>query len=180
MSSGRVAAKARALAREVFMRTWSAPRFGVSRFGSGCRIANSCIIRRGSLEMGMGSFVGPQCFIQVPTRLGNHVMLAARVAAVGGNHRMDLVGTPMSLSGREHSDPVIVEDDVWVGYGAIMLAGARIGRGSVVAAGAVVVGAIPDGVVVGGIPARVIRRRFASEADEAWHWTCLEQPRRHD
>ncbi len=52
--------------------------------------------------------------------------------------------------------PIVIEDDVFVGYGAIVLPGVRIGRRSVVAAGAVVTRDVPPGSVVGGVPARVL------------------------
>jgi acetyltransferase-like isoleucine patch superfamily enzyme len=81
----------------------------------------------------------------------------------------------MSQSGREHFKPVVIGDDVWVGYGAILLAGCHIGRGSVVAAGAVVTNDVPECTVVAGVPARAIRRRFALEVDEAAHWHKLNR-----
>lgn len=54
--------------------------------------------------------------------------------------------------------PVIVEDDVLVGANAVVLEGVRVGRGAVVAAGAVVVDDVPAGAVVAGVPARVIKQ----------------------
>ena len=55
---------------------------------------------------------------------------------------------------------IIIEDDVWIGYGAIILSGVHIGQGAVVAAGAVVTNDVPPYSVVGGVPARVIKYRF--------------------
>jgi acetyltransferase-like isoleucine patch superfamily enzyme len=52
--------------------------------------------------------------------------------------------------------PVLIEDDAWIGIGAIILKGVRIGRGARVGAGAVVTAEVPDGVTVGGNPARPI------------------------
>jgi len=53
--------------------------------------------------------------------------------------------------------PIVLEDDVWLGTGVIVLRGVTIGRGSVVAAGAVVTRDVPPGVLAGGVPARVLR-----------------------
>lgn len=53
--------------------------------------------------------------------------------------------------------PIVLEDDVWLGTGVTVLKGVRIGRGSVIAAGAVVTQDIPAGVLAGGIPAKVLR-----------------------
>ena len=164
---------ARNFARSALMACWSAPRFGVVSYGIGCRIANSATIRRGMLQLGNDVFIGPECFIQLPMRIGNHVMLSARVGVVGGNHRFDVVGVPMSQTGRESFLPVVIEDDVWVGYGAILLGGCVLGRGCIVAAGAVVTRNVPPGALVAGVPARELRRRFASRPDEDRHWAGL-------
>jgi acetyltransferase-like isoleucine patch superfamily enzyme len=56
-----------------------------------------------------------------------------------------------------------VEDDVWIGHGAIIVAGVTIGTGSIVAAGSVVTRDVPPFSIVGGNPARVIKMRFSQE-----------------
>lgn len=58
---------------------------------------------------------------------------------------------------------IIVEDDVWIGYGAVVLSGVHIGQGAIVASGAVVPKDVPPYAIVGGVPARVIRYRFTKE-----------------
>lgn len=55
---------------------------------------------------------------------------------------------------------IIVDDDVWIGYGATILSGVHIGQGAVIAAGAVVTSDIPPYAIVGGVPAKVIKYRF--------------------
>lgn len=55
---------------------------------------------------------------------------------------------------------IVVEDDVWIGYGATILSGVKIGKGAVIAAGAVVSKDVPPYSVVGGVPAKVMRFRF--------------------
>lgn len=59
--------------------------------------------------------------------------------------------------------PVCVEDDVWVGTGAIILKGVVIGRGAIIAAGAVVTRDVPRYAILGGIPAKVIRMRWSDD-----------------
>lgn len=61
---------------------------------------------------------------------------------------------------------IIVEDDVWIGYGAKIMSGVKIGQGAVVAAGAVVVKDVPPYAIVGGVPAKVIKYRFEPEMIE--------------
>jgi len=98
--------------------------------------------------------------------IGNKVMFGPNVTIRGGNHNTSVVGKFMADvdSKRESDDQnVIIEDDVWVGAGAIILKGSRIGRGSVVAAGAVVTKSFPPYSVVGGVPAKLLKRRFTFE-----------------
>ena len=61
---------------------------------------------------------------------------------------------------------IVVDDDVWIGYGATIMSGVHIGQGAVVAAGAVVTKDVPPYAIVGGVPARVIKYRFNSELIE--------------
>lgn len=67
------------------------------------------------------------------------------------------------------SSPIVIGDDVWIGFGAIVLKGVTIGRGAVVGAGSVVTKDVPPGALVVGNPARLARmidRRFASEGPQ--------------
>lgn len=61
---------------------------------------------------------------------------------------------------------IIVEDDVWIGYGATIMSGVHIGQGAVIAAGAVVAKDVPPYAIVGGVPAKVIKYRFSPELIE--------------
>lgn len=58
---------------------------------------------------------------------------------------------------------IIVGDDVWIGYGATILSGVKIGQGAIIAAGAIVTKDIPSYAIVAGIPAKVIRFRFKKD-----------------
>ena len=58
---------------------------------------------------------------------------------------------------------IVIGNDVWIGYEAVILSGVTIGDGAIVASRAVVTGDIPPYTIVGGIPARTIRRRFSDE-----------------
>lgn len=74
----------------------------------------------------------------------------------------------------------LIGSDVWIGANAVVLRGARIGHGAVVAAGAVVKGDVPPYAIVGGVPAKIIRYRFAPEVIErllssAWWEFALER-----
>jgi len=98
-------------------------------------------------------------------KIGNHVMFGPEVTIRGGNHRIDLVGRFMKSVKDDEKRPeddlgVVIEDDVWIGTRAIILHGVTIGRGAVVAAGAVVTRDVPPYAIVGGVPARIIRFRW--------------------
>ena len=90
---------------------------------------------------------------------------------ITGDHRIDLIGKHIiNITDEEKLPdqdlPVIIEDGVWCGANITILKGVTIGRGSVVAAGAVVTKSCPPYSIIGGIPAKVIRMRFTEEEIE--------------
>jgi chloramphenicol O-acetyltransferase type B len=92
--------------------------------------------------------------------IGDYCLIASYVAFVGGDHPIDTTGYPMRFSGGPHLVETVVENDVWIGHGAIILQGVRIGEGSVVAAGSVVRKDVAPFTIVAGNPARHVRDRF--------------------
>lgn len=111
-------------------------------------------------------------------RIGRYCALGTGTTFVmnGANHRMDGPSTfPFPIMGgpwAEHFDLItglpgrgdtVVGNDVWFGYGATVMPGIRIGHGAIVASGAMVVDDVPDYAIVGGNPAKVIRKRFSDE-----------------
>ncbi len=97
--------------------------------------------------------------------IGNNVLIASDVKIYTATHTTDVVGRTNSqenkkISGcfcRTFSRPVRVEDNVWIGGGAILLPGVVIGRNSVIGAGSVVTRSIPENCVAVGNPCRVIK-----------------------
>src|SRR5436305_1079920 len=82
---------------------------------------------------------GPRCVIHCDIRFGSSILVAGDVAFIGrDDHRFDVVGKTMWDSPRGDRFKTVIEDDVWIGHGAIVLTGVTIGRGSIVSAGAVV------------------------------------------
>ena len=86
--------------------------------------------------------------------IGNHVMIGPNVQIYTAAH---LLQAEPRNQGWEVAKPVVIEDNVWLGGGSILLPGVRVGRNSVVGAGAVVSRDVPASTVVAGNPARVIR-----------------------
>ncbi len=90
--------------------------------------------------------------------LGNNVIISFGCKILSAGHRIPPVGEAIRSSGIEIA-PVVIEDDVWVCAGAIVLPGVTVGTGAVVAAGAIVNRDVPPYSIVGGTPARVLRMR---------------------
>ncbi len=109
---------------------------------------------------GPHSYAGRGCCICPRVCVGKYTYLAHEVSIQGGDHLYDVPGTPICFTGRPPMPETVIEDDVWVGHRAIIMAGVHIGRGAVVAAGAVVTKDVPAYTIVGGVPAKMIRRRF--------------------
>jgi len=128
--------------------------------------------------------------------IGKFCAIAPDVRIItGGEHRMDWVSTfPFRVrfrlpgAGRDghpgSRGPVVLGNDVWIGQGARILSGVRVGNGAVVGAYAVVTKDVPDYAVVAGNPAQLIRYRFDPETIQAllkiawWDWP-LEKILRH-
>jgi acetyltransferase-like isoleucine patch superfamily enzyme len=100
--------------------------------------------------------------------IGSCVLIARNVAFVGrDDHDAKAIGIPMYAAPRCDKYQTVVEDDVWIGHSAVILSGVTIGRGSIIAAGAVVAHSVPAYSVAAGVPARIIGRRFtAAEISE--------------
>ena len=117
---------------------------------------------QGRIEIGDGTIVYSDCDLIChhgsTLRLGRSVLFTRKAAAITGGHRFDDPEATIISQGIVTAD-ITVGDDVWIGYRATLLPGTTIGRGSVIAAGAVVAGDLPPMVVAGGVPAKVIRSR---------------------
>jgi acetyltransferase-like isoleucine patch superfamily enzyme len=89
--------------------------------------------------------------------IGNRVYTAPLVQLLAVNHVYSDPNRPMVEQGIT-ADGIVIEDDVWIGAGAIVTDGVRVGKGSVVAAGAVVTQDVPPHTVVGGVPAKILKK----------------------
>jgi acetyltransferase-like isoleucine patch superfamily enzyme len=137
---------------------------GPVTLGEGVHVHDDTVIEigpGGSLELGAYTHIQPRCQItayESPIAIGRGVQIAPHCSFYSYNHGM-AQGVPMSHQSLQSKGPIVVEDDAWLGVGVIVLSGVRIGKGAVVGAGAVVTHDVPDGAIVAGAPARLIRMR---------------------
>lgn len=100
----------------------------------------------GGLTVGANSIIGP------------HAVLAA------SNHRFERLDVPINVQGRS-AFGIVIEEDVWIGPHAVVADGVRIGRGGVIAPGAIVTSDVEPYAVVGDMPAQVIGSRLADPTE---------------
>jgi acetyltransferase-like isoleucine patch superfamily enzyme len=94
--------------------------------------------------------------------IGNYVSIGHSASIISSNHRFDDRATPIQLQPVTHA-PVRIGDNVWIGARVTILAGVSIAEGCVIAAGAVVTKSIEEpNSIVGGVPAKIIKSRFAA------------------
>lgn len=90
--------------------------------------------------------------------IGDDCLIAQNCVLRASNHKFDDVSKPINLQGHE-AGKIVLEADVWLGAGVVVVPGVTIGRGTVVGAGAVVTKDLPPMSVAAGVPAVVVRKR---------------------
>lgn len=149
---------------------------------------NVVLWAKNELRIGVNCYIGRESQIECDSRIGNNVIIANRVAFIGRyDHNYLQVGTPTRLAKEIRDDDydwkglglkVVVEDDVWIGYGAIILSGGTLGEGCIVASGSVVTKDVAPYQIVGGNPAKPITTRLQDEWERDMHRLAIAARRR--
>lgn len=113
--------------------------------GDNCLINHNCLIQAGKSRYGK-------------ITIGNYVHTGVNVMMMAFNHGFYTREIPTKEQDYLEA-PIVIEDDVWIGAGSVILAGVTIRKGAIIAAGAVVNRDVPPYAVVGGVPAKVIKMR---------------------
>lgn len=151
-------------------------RGGEVRFGRFVWLGDGTKIRchEGHVEIGEKTVFGQECTISAyqHVRIGEQCVIADRVMFIDFDHGVVEVERPIRLQGIYKRD-VEVGSNVWIGYGACILRGVRVGDNAIVGTNAVVTKDVPANAVVAGVPARVIRMR---EAPRELRWSRPVEP----
>jgi acetyltransferase-like isoleucine patch superfamily enzyme len=115
----------------------------------------------GYVTVGENSSIHPRCQLNAnvsPIKIGCGVMIGPSCALYSYDHgiapNMSIRKQPLQTKGG-----IVIDDDVWLGFGVIVLDGVRIGKGAVVGAGSVVTHDVPDNAIAVGVPARIVKMR---------------------
>jgi acetyltransferase-like isoleucine patch superfamily enzyme len=128
----------------------------------------------GLVEIGSKTVMGQECTITAyqHIRIGEQCVIADKAMFIDFDHGVVEVERPIRTQGIYKRD-VEVGSNVWIGYGACVLRGVRVGDNSVIGTNSVVTKDVPANAVVGGIPARILRMR---EAPESLRWDHPVEP----
>jgi acetyltransferase-like isoleucine patch superfamily enzyme len=154
-------------------------REGRVRFGRFVWIGDGSKIRchEGMVEIGEKTVMGQECTISAyqRVRIGEQCVIADRAMFIDFDHGVVEVERPIRLQGIYKRD-VEVGSNVWIGYGACILRGVRVGDNSIVGTNTVVTKDVPANAVVAGVPARIVRMR---ETPQQLRWPDPVEPDPH-
>ncbi|WP_303317688.1 acyltransferase [Flavivirga abyssicola] len=112
-----------------------------------------------TMEIGTNVSIHSMCYIDGTggLKIGDNVSIAHSSTIMTTGHTYDDISIPIKYNNAT-MDPVLLEDDIWIGAGCRILSGVTIGTRSIIAAGAVVNKVVESNSIVGGIPAKIIKK----------------------
>ncbi|HOS48221.1 MAG TPA: acyltransferase [Bacteroidia bacterium] len=127
----------------------------------------------GDVKIGNGVRVGLSNVIIGPVEIGNNIIIAQHVVMSGLNHGYEEINVPIRLQPCTTSK-IIIEDDCWIGANAVITAGVKIGKHSIVAAGSVITKDVPPYSIVGGNPAKLLKQYNPNS--QSWEKVINKEP----
>ena len=127
--------------------------------------------KRGQISIGARTGIGAQTILHSsltePISIGEDCILGPRCYVTGGgNYHTEDLAIPISKQGKRRMGGSQLENGVWLGANVTVLGGVVMGQGSVAAAGAVVIHHVPDCMICGGVPAKVLKKRGSIQGEE--------------
>lgn len=124
--------------------------------GKNVNIEKGATIRPG-LKIGDGSGVGINSEIYGDVTIGSNVMMGPEVVIYTSNHKHELSEIPFGRQGFDEVKPVVIGNNVWIGRRVMFMAGSGCGDNVIIAAGSVVTKKFPSNVIIGGVPAKIVK-----------------------
>lgn len=139
----------------------------------------------GTISLGYATTLGYNNFLHGDIKIGKYCQLGADVAIHSTNHPIKYMSTYINqnlfngeLKKLKEIRKVVIGNDVWIGHNALIVGNVHIGNGAVIASGSVVTKNVEPYTIVGGVPAREIKKRFSNlliEEIEALVWWDMDQ-----
>ena len=121
------------------------------------------IWKESKLVFGNDVYIGNYCHIAVKELfIGDSTLIASYVSFIGGDHKFDDINMNIRDSGIGDLKGIKIGQDCWIGHGSIIFDGVSIGNRSIIGAGSIVTKDVPEGKIVAGNPATIIRDRFGN------------------
>jgi virginiamycin A acetyltransferase len=124
----------------------------------------------GEISIGYATTLGYNNLLAGKITIGKYCQLGADVALHATNHPISSMTTYINknlfngeLKGLKEENEIVIGNDVWIGHGVIIVGNINIGNGAILAAGSVITKDVPAYTIVGGVPAKIIKKRFSDQ-----------------
>ncbi len=134
------------------------------KFGNNVDIGNKVVFFNSKYsEIGSNSGIGAWSEIGT-VKIGNYVMMGTHCLLISQNHRFEDCNIPICQQGFQKDQPIVIEDNVWIGSRVIILPGVIVSKGAIIGAGSVVTNHVQPYTIVCGNPAKVVRKRYEEKS----------------
>ena len=124
----------------------------------------------GKVKIGYATTLGYNNVLAGEITIGKYCQFGADVALHATNHPISSMTTYINnnlfqgeLKGLKEENEIVIGNDVWIGHGVIIVGNINIGNGAILAAGSVITKDVPPYTIVGGVPAKIIKKRFSNQ-----------------